>query len=311
MITPNRLLAVSAFALAAAAAAPAARAADATTTAATPAPISFDVPVTYDNELWYRAQPISHDPYENNYGANGKAKARDIMKNMIHFEHTDTGGLIWNSFTMTALFADLNERSSTGQYGGSQEIYATYRGDISATGFGHAPITLPGVSDLQFEFGGDMNAKDDAYQARRRFLLVGPNFVIDLPGSVTFAVHAAKEYNHDSITGLSPNYHVTWNTELSYTEYLDSDRVWRWEGIFNMTGPKGTDVGLPGGKTVTEFYTYNQIVLDVGQLIKMPPHKLDLFGGVQYWVNKFGYNTAKNNPGATELTPYLGIGVHF
>ena len=52
----------------------------------------------------------------------------------------------------------------------------------------------------------------------------------------------------------------------------------------------------------------------------MPPHKLDVFAGVQFWYNKFGYPSRGTNPGAsplkndggaTELTPYIGMGIHF
>ena len=308
MKTPNLFIAASAVALAVAIA-PAARAADA------PAQ-SNEVPVTSDNQFWYRIQPYSHDPFINK--ANNPSKGADINKQMVHFEHTDTGGLIWNSFTMTGLFSDYNERSASG-VNGAKELYSTYRGDISATGFGRPPITLPGVADVQFEFGGDLNYKDDDYGARRKFLLIGPNFVIDAPGSVTFAVHFAKEFNHNALPGVGRDieFHPTWNTEFSYTEYFDEAHLVRLEGAFNMTGAKGKDyipVSATSGalpvKTVTEFYTYNTIILDAGQLLKMPPHKLDVFAGVQYWVHKFGY-PSKNDGGAIEFTPYVGVGVHF
>ena len=309
MKTPNWPIAAGALALAVVAA-PSARAQDDVSTKTTEqgpaiaAEKAFQPPpVTSDNEVWYRAQPLSHDPFV----LDPKGKAKNVVKNMFHFEHTDTGGLVWNSLTVTALFADAAEPAG-GQNAGSLELYMTYRGDISATGFGRPPITLPGVADVQFEFGGDLNFKDDAYQARRKFLLVGPNFVLDLPGSVTFAVHLAQEFNHDAITGHDPVYHPTWNTELSWTEYFDTARMFRWEGVFNMTGAKGTDTGL--SKTVTEFYTYHTLVLDLGQVLHMAPHKLDLFTGLQYWVHKFGY-PSRGDPGAIEFTPYLGVGVHF
>jgi hypothetical protein len=88
--------------------------------------------------------------------------------------------------------------------------------------------------------------------------------------------------------------------------------------VFNVTGPKGWDTTL--SKTKTEYYTYNQIVLDWGPFVKVPKGKLDLFAGVQFWYNKFGYPAwghAYGVPGlgagggAVELTPYLGVSVHF
>lgn len=290
---------------------------------------------TSDNLVWYRIQPLSHDPFVNRAGKPNKGA--DIVKHMVHFEHTDTGYLVWNSLTVTGLISNMAETSAGATFGtgahGSLEIYATYRGDITTTSFGLKPLGFPGVVDTMFEFGGDINAKDDGYGAARRFLLLGPIFYLDLPGSVTFAVHFAQEWNHNNVPGINSytRYRPTWNTELSYTQYLDNDRLWRWEGALNMTGAKGNDTKL--GKTVTEFYTYNQIVLDYGPLLKLPAGKLELFFGVQFWYNKFGYPafggksysyTASVCPGcgnatldfapgggAMELTPYFGTSVHF
>jgi opacity protein-like surface antigen len=273
--------------------------------------------VTNENLLWYRIQPFSHDPFVND--PNNAKRAKDIVKHMFHYEHTDTGGIVWNSLTITGLFADAAESADGGAIpaptlaskNGARELYMTYRGDISRTGFGGKPISFPGVADTMFEFGGDMNYKDDQYQARRRFLVAGPIFYFDLPGSVTLAVHVAQEFNHDGITGQDTHYHPTWNTELSYTEYFDEDHIVRWEGVFNMTGAKGWDTTL--SKTTTEYYTYNQIAVDVGPMINLPPHKLDLFGGIQFWYNKFGYPAVSRyaGGGAVELTPYFGMAVHF
>ena len=288
--------------------------------------------VTYDTTLWYRIQPFSHDPFVNR--SNSNAKAVNVDKQMFHFEYIDTGGIVWNSLTITALFANGSEHATggascpsfvcpaypypTSTKAGARELYATYRGDISRTGFGGPPIKLPGVTDVMFEFGGDVNYKDDPYAARRKFLLAGPIFYLDLPGSVTFAVHIAHEFNHNAITRRDTNFHPTWNTELSYTQYFDDDHILRLEGVFNVTGSKGMDTTL--SKTTTEFYNYNQIVLDIGQLTGFPAHKVDLFAGVQFWYNKFGYPAwghAYGVPdvgaggGAVELTPYFGIGVHF
>ena len=272
---------------------------------------------TNENLLWYRIQPFSHDPFVNN-PTNAK-RAKDIVKHMFHYEHTDTGGIVWNSLTITGLFADKAESADGGAIPaptlaapyGARELYMTYRGDISRTGFGGKPISFPGVADTMFEFGGDMNYKDDQYQARRRFLVAGPIFYFDLPGSVTFALHVAQEWNHDGITGQDTHYHPTWNTELSYTQYFDEDHIYRWEGVFNMTGAKGWDTTL--SKTTTEYYTYNQIAIDVGPMINLPPHKVDLFGGIQFWYNKFGYPAVARyaGAGAVELTPYFGVSMHF
>ena len=258
--------------------------------------------VTNADLLWYRVQPQSHDPFI----VNKKGAAIDVNKNMLHYEHTDTGGLVWNSLTITGLFAVKSERSFSG--GGAKEIYSTYRGDISRTGFGGKPITAPLISDIMFEFGGDINYKDDDYKARRRFLVAGPIIYFDVPGSLTWGIHVAKEWNHNGISHTIDDYPATWNSELSYTQYFDKDHMWRLDGVFNVTGQKGKD-GL-GIKTKTEFYTYNTIVLDVGQALKKEPGKYDLFVGFQYWYNKFGY-PVKGDPGALEFTPYVGMGIHF
>ena len=60
------------------------------------------------------------------------------------------------------------------------------------------------------------------------------------------------------------------------------------------------------------FEFYNQIAVDVGTLFDMG-RRIDVFGGVQFWYNKFGYPVSARygGGGAMELTPYLGVGVHF
>jgi hypothetical protein len=340
MTTRNKLLAAGALALAALAAPVAVHAqskgsADAAAGAELHSDSTDTVEPTSDTLLWFRTQPLSHDPFVNatgpQYKVNGvtesgrSSKPETIDKQMLHLEHTDTGGIIWNSLTITALFANGAERAAGN--GGSNEAYLTYRGDIPMSTFGLPRLWVPGfILGTLLEVGGDLNWKDDGYESRRKFLLVGPIVYLDLPGSVTFAVHAAQDWNHDFITNEDTHYHPTWNTELSYTEYFDSNHTWRWEGVFNVTGPKGWDTYL--SKTKTEYYTYNQIVLDWGPLVNVPQGRLDVFAGVQFWYNKFGYpawgqgygtlikstgNVALPGAGAgaVELTPYIGVSVHF
>jgi hypothetical protein len=325
MQTRTNLLATGALALAALAAPVVANAqskSSASPQAAEALQSSGDtVEPTSDTLLWFRTQPISHDPFVN--ASRKSAKAQDINKQMVHLEHSDTGGIIWNSFTTTLLFSDASERSDNG-IGGSAEGYMTYRGDIPMSTFGLPRLWVPGyILGTLLEVGGDLNWKNDAYESRRKFLLAGPIVYLDLPGSVTFAVHVAQDWNHNGITGQDTHYHPTWNTELSYTEYFDNEQIWRWEGVFNVTGPKGWDTTL--SKTKTEYYTYNQIVLDWGPMVNMPKGKLDLFAGVQFWYNKFGYPAWGDSyqryaggikypgagAGAVELTPYIGVSVHF
>jgi hypothetical protein len=342
MITPSRLLAAGVLALAAFAAPVVAHAqskgsADPNASQALQgvSPDNQTVETTWDNLIWFRTQPLSHDPFVNQTNKNAGA---NVEKQMFHYEHSDTGGLVWNSLTITGLFADENEVTGGGGYcpvttnpvlgctfpyptqgrNGARELYMTYRGDIPMSTFGLPRLYWPGVLGTLLEVGGDANYKDDAYESRRKFLLVGPIFYLDLPGSVTFAIHGAQEWNHDFVTGHDTRYHPTWNTELSFTEYFDSDQMWRWEGVWNMTGSKGWDTTL--SKTTTEIYTYSQIVLDWGPLVNRPAHKLDAFVGVQFWYDKFGY-PAWGHPygvpglgaggGAVELTPYIGLGFHF
>lgn len=263
-------------------------------------------PYSRDTQVWYRVQPFSKEPGINN--PSNPKQGKDITKQLLHFEHIDTGGLIYNSISVTALFSNSADPNKGGA-SGAQEIYATYRGDISAANFGYQRISFPGVKDVQFEFGGDLNAKNTAYAPGRRFLLVGPNFVFDVRGSVNLAIHFAKEWNNNGYLGRTDSYNPTLNTELSYTQPLEFTGLpLRLEGVFNVTLPKGTDVA--GNKTRTEYYSYNSFIIDLGEMVKWRPHTLDLFTGVQLWVNKFGLSQ-KNDGGAFEVAPYVGIGIHF
>ena len=260
-------------------------------------------PVTSDNQIWYRIQPLSHSPGLDS--SSNPKKAVDITENLVHFDHNDTGGYIYNSFSITVTKSNHNDPANNGGAGATQ-AFASYRGDISAVNFGYKPISFPGVVDTQFEFGLDLNTKNTTYAPGGQLLVVGPNFVFDLPGSVNLGVHLAKQWDHNGFLGKADSFSPTAELELSYAEPLDFTGLpLRLEGSIDYTFPEGRG---SGGRTTHVIFAYNSLVLDAGLMLNYRAHVIDAFVGAQFY--KIGYPSHPTGS-SQQAAPYFGVAVHF
>ena len=247
---------------------------------------------------------------------------RPIPKNIVNISHVDAWEYGTNFLSLDILksgsqdpkgFAYPNLDIQTGI--GSTEAYGIYRGTLSGNALtGTKAFNVPGfVKDVSLSYGTDLNSKDQAFGSEKRLVVAGLNFAFDVPaGFVNLAVHASKEFNRNGIVPLpfrdvefnfTPEFEIVYSIPLTFTN-LPLSLV----GFNNIVCPKGTD-GF-GNKTITEFLSRTNLVLDVGKLVYDQPNKVDAFIGFQYWRNKFGNDAAKT-AGAEEKTFLAGFAFHI
>ena len=274
-----------------------------------------DTQVSYYHEFTAREPGI---PATKGNPLNGRA----IPKNVVNISHVDAWEYGTNFLSLDILksgsqdpkgFAFPNLGIQTGI--GATEAYGIYRGTLSGNALtGTKAFTVPGiVKDVSLSYGTDLNSKDQAFGSEKRLVVAGLNFAFDVPaGFLNLSVHAAKEFNRNGIVPLpfrdvefnfTPEFEIVYSIPLTFTN-LPLSLV----GFNNIVAPKGID-GF-GNRTVTEFLSRTNLVLDVGKLVYDQPNKVDAFVGFQYWRNKFG-NDAARTPGAEEKTLLAGFAFHI
>jgi nucleoside-specific outer membrane channel protein Tsx len=236
-----------------------------------------------------------------------------IPKYIVTFQHFDAGKWGTNFINIDALFSDGHDPSK-GSTGGAVEVYALYRGNLSGNAvLGGTPFTFGPVKDIRLELGGDFNTKNDFFAPAKKLIVAGPNIAFNVPGYLNVGLHLAHEWNHNGIPGAK-------QSEVSFDPTFEMEIVWmqplnftglplKFDGFFNLVAPKGKD-GF-GNQTATEILTQPRLVLDIGDVIMKKPNFLDAYVGYQYWLNKFGNDSAIQHNGAIAQTVFVGASVHF
>ena len=231
---------------------------------------------------------------------------RDIPKNVLNISHADAWAYGTNFFSLDILKSGTQDPAGTrndvpGQttlFGyGATEAYGLYRGTLSLNKMsGTSYFALPGVvKDVSLSFGFDANTKDTPFGPKKRDVVGGLVFSIDVPiGFLNVATHAYHEWNRNGFA-VAPYRDVEFNTvpefEIVYSIPLDSffgGLPIKLAGFNNIVMPKGRTSSPNSVKTNLEFLSRTNLVLDVGKLIYDKPGVLDAFVGYQYWRNKFG-----------------------
>jgi nucleoside-specific outer membrane channel protein Tsx len=243
----------------------------------------------------------------------GSRNVNKVIFNVDHFDVWDYGS---NFFDVDMLLSNPNEAAYNSS-GGSTEFYAVYRGQLSPDKIFGINTKFGPISAINFEFGGDLESENTQFAPNKKLLIAGPNFHFDLPdhGFITLGVHVSKEWNHNgfcaedcTVAGGPVSFHATPEFELVWLYPLGFTGLpLDFRGFMNVVLPKGKD-GF-GGNTYTEILARPQITLDVGKMMFNKPHKPDLYFAVELWEHKFG--TSDKTAGSEEVSPELGIQVHF
>lgn len=298
---------------AAAAAALATQAFAADLTAKKPAPAPQPLPyfLFSDTQVSYSFYTRAKEP-----GINGP-----VQKNVLsitHFDVTKWGTNFANiDFLKSNHFDPANNSNN-----GALEVYGLYRGTLSGNYLaGSKAFAFGPIKDVSLAAGFDANTKNTEFAPQKRLLVGGVQIDFAVPGYLTVAVLAGKEWNHcglsfcDPLVGTArtndPEFNVNAHIEIGYMQPLAfTGMPLRFSGYTNIVTPKGKD-GF-GAQTKTEVLSDNRLTLDVGKLAWGKANSVDAFVGYRYWLNKFGNASKGGNTGGTiENQIYVGAAFHL
>jgi nucleoside-specific outer membrane channel protein Tsx len=229
---------------------------------------------------------------------------QDISKNIVNLTHASGYKYGGNFLSVDLLNSDATDASA-------QEAYVVYRHslDLGKVMSGKS-IAFGPVRAVSFTAGFDWNTKNDpGYGSKKRMLVVGPTFSLDVPGFLNVGLHLLHESNFPN--GIADRYTYDTHPMLTAAWGLPlGSSGFSFEGFTNYIASKGTNEF--GGGTAPEFNFDGQIMYDVGSFIGAPKNTLRAGLEYQYWRNKFG-NSYKGaaGPGALAKTPMVRVEYHF
>ena len=260
-----------------------------------------------DTSIGYRYGTEYAEPF------NPKAVAKDI----INFNHISGYKYGTNFFNIDLLSSDSVDPAGAGSSNGAQEVYVVYRNTVeleklTGTSYAFGPVRGVGITG-----GFDYNTKNDAgYNSKKRMLVAGPTFMMDVPGFLnlsvlllwesnapysTFSKVSTPRYNYDTHAMIG----AAWGIPFSIGALPLS-----FEGFANFIAAKGKNES--GGDTAAETNIDMQVMYDLSPALGVAPKSLKVGLEYQYWKNKFGNNSdGIAGPGAFAKTPMVRVEYHF
>lgn len=289
-----------------------------------------------DTQISYRYQFPSANPGSQIQNADGSFRNRDAPKHILNISHADAWAYGTNFFTLDILKSGSQFPAGTTNPPGSvaspflenygnTEAYGLYRGTLSLNAIlGTKAFTIPGlIKDVSLSYGFDANAQNDPFGSKKRDVVGGLNFAVDVPaGFLNVSAHAYKEWNRngfnlqpdrDQSFNTVPEFEIVYNFPLAFTGLPLS-----LAGFNNIVLPKGR--GIARGNLADfafnaprglEFLSRTNLVLDVGKLVYDQPNRVDAFIGFQYWLNKFGNVETATFKGTEEKSFLAGFAFHI
>ena len=280
-----------------------------------------------DTQVSYRYSFPAAEPGIGNLKTANPVDGRNIPKHILNISHADAWEYGTNFFSLDILKSGSQDPAGTSNgpgganilYGsgdvGATEAYGLYRGTLNLNAlFKTSAFAIPGlIKAVSLSYGFDANTKNTIFGPEKRLAVGGLSFAVDVPaGFLNVAVHASHEWNRNGIVDgparsvefeTTPEFEIVYNFPLTFTGLPLSIA-----GFNNIVMPKGRD-GF-GDKTVLEFLSRTNLVLDIGKLVYNQPNKVDAFIGFQYWRNKFG-NDQRSLAGAEEKSFLAGFAFHI
>ena len=243
-----------------------------------------------DTYLGYRHGTNFSEPYTGD----------GISKNIYSLTHVSGYKYGSNFFNVDMLQSDSKNNNA-------QEAYVVYRntldlGKVTGNNFAFGPVRGMGVTA-----GFDWNSKNnDGYNSKKRMLVLGPTFMMDVPGFLNISLLALQESNFP--TGISSRY--TYDTHAMLTAAWGipvASTGFAFEGFMNYIASKGKNEF--GGATAPETDIDMQLMYDVGSVVGVAKNTLRAGLEYQYWRNKFG--NPSNVVGSLAKTPMVRVEYHF
>ena len=276
--------------------------------------------IVNDNTVGYRYSATATDP-----GA-GKTPKNDLFFN--HFDvwayGTNFVAFDWNTATngrapplgtpATPCDQMVPPPGSSG-CPGYTEIYGLFRSTLGWNQiFNTKAFSVGPLTNIEFIVGGDFNVDNTTEASAKRDVVGGLQFDFQTPnrGSLTVGLMGYQEWNHDGFASTIPfllqlpnpnpsgnvQFSPTWDSEINYTQPL-GNTPFTFRSVATLHGQKGCGEPCgfsgPGYLRANEYFTQQQLVFDVGQVLWNEPQRYVIFGAYRWWNNKFGINAYQPN----------------
>lgn len=243
-------------------------------------------------------------------------KGNDISKSIYSLKHVSGDKYGQNFFNVDVLQSNSKDPGA-GTTGGAQEAYVLYRRlfdleKITGKSFAYGLVKGTGIT-----VGFDWNTKNDFYGSRKRMLVAGPTWMMDVTqGFFDISLLALQESNDPNNPARNTSFSIG---RYSYKTHGALSMVWglatgvsnlNLEGYADFIAPKGKNED--GGDTKAETHIYATLMYDVSAPLGSAKNTFKLGVGYEYWKNKFGNDaTGPVGSGALAKTPFMKAEYHF
>lgn len=241
----------------------------------------------------------------------------EIEKNVVSFTHASRYCLGSHFLNVDVLMSDRNDPASGTNSGGAQEIYVTYRHQLSLGKVFKTSLKTGPFRDFSFTAGFDLNSKDTAFAPRKRAIVLGPTLNFDIPkGFLDLGFWYYKEKNHNAFgvvkqVDFDPALMISasWGIPVEMGPVSST-----FKGFCNYIGAKGQDGALV--ETQPETLLRASWMFDVGTLVGSRKSTFLLGPGYEYWNHKFGNPSPipgqpSAKPNLRTSCPTLQVEIHF
>jgi hypothetical protein len=241
------------------------------------------------------------------YHVNDPTIDHDIIKNVVQFTTANRYSLGSNFLNVDVLMSNSYDPANGAGSGGAQEIYITYRHQLSMNKAFKAGIKSGLVRDVALTVGTDLNSKNTGFAPGKRMIVVGPTVNLNpKKGFADFGIWYYKEWSHNAFAaGGEKNvefdgtvmFNLTWGIPIAIGKNVGST----FKGFAYATLPKGKDA--VGVETETEVLSRITWQFDVGSLVGVKKGTITMGPGYELWFHKFGNPTPIPVPGSTATKP--------
>ena len=236
----------------------------------------------------------------------------DISKNIYSLKNVSGDKYGQNFFNADMLqSASGSKDKADGAATGAQEVYVVYRRlfdlqKVTGKSYAFGPVKNVGITA-----GFDWNTKNDGYASKKRMLVAGPTFMMDVKdGFFNVSLLVLDESNAPNTMA---RYHYKNHGALSLAWGVPTGiNNLSFEGWADFIDSKGKNESARDTKAETHIYA--SLMYDVSAPLGASKNTFKLGAGYEYWKNKFGndYTSgAAGGSGAFAKTPFVKAEYHF
>jgi hypothetical protein len=217
---------------------------------------------------------------------------------------------------------------------GYTEIYGFFRSTFGFNQiFNTKAFSMGPLTNVSLMVGADLNTDNTSLGSAKRSIEAGIQFSFATPykGFLNLTPTIYKEWQNDGfgvLFGYNPSgkvdFNTTWGFEWLYVQplsFLPASIPLTFKAFGTIHGKKGcgevcaAPSGFGGGpQRAVEYYTQENLELDVGKMMGSRPGMLSAWVGYRYWYNKFGIDHTTLAPAARfsiESTWLTGVTMAF